>query len=71
MADQKGLSKEENISTATPKNKTIVQGTCLNFQLLILLPMTQMVALLITSVEAEHNPTLWCIAPFSSGERSA
>lgn len=62
MTDQKGLSKKENISTATFKNKSIVQGTCLN--LLILLPLNQMVTLLMTSAEAEPNPTYWYIAVF-------
>lgn len=55
MTDQKGLSKKENISTAIFKIKSIVQGTCLN--LLFLLPLKQMVTLLMTSAEAEPNPT--------------
>lgn len=68
MADQKGLSEKKNVSTATLKNKTIAQDTSLNLELLILLPLEQIITLLISSVEAEPKQTHWCIALFSSGE---
>lgn len=69
MADREGLSKNENIWTATFKNKTIVQDTSLN--LLILLPLKQMVTLLMTSLETEPNPAHRHIALFSSGKGTA
>lgn len=53
---QKACQDKENILTATFKNETIVQDTCLDSQLLILLALKEVVTLLMTSVEAELNP---------------
>lgn len=80
IAYQKGLSKKENILTATLKIKIAVQVlafyTRAPFHLFeltvaILLPLKQMVTLLTTLGESERNLTHWCIALFSSGKRTA
>lgn len=58
-ADPKACQDKENIPTATFKNETVVQGTSLDSQLLILVALKEMVTLIMTSVVAELNPAHW------------
>lgn len=58
-ADPKACQDKENIPTATFKTETVVQGTSLDSQLLILVALKEMVTLIMTSVVAELNPAHW------------